>query len=219
MVDPALSSRLSESANIWVVALASEGRTLAAASSTSQSEWRISLLDRPSNVTKADFSIGARPTTNLLFSPDGTQLAVMHSEQFGGSGKDFSVWRVSDGQMLFEADYHTHAPRGLASSPDGTLLVLIGDGGTDYAGIEVYDARRWVWLRTLGRSNNPRASVHFSPGGNYLVVPHADGIRVWRTLDWQRYETFGTTIFGDAVFLPQNQGLLDIATGIIWCPL
>jgi WD40 repeat protein len=184
---------------------------LAVAYSTSPSEWRISLLDRLSSVTKADFSIGVRPTTNLLFSPDGTQIAVLHSEQFGGSGKDSSVWRVSDGQMLFEAGDHTHAPRGMAFSPDGTLLVLIGDGGTDYVGIEIYDARRWTGLRTLDRSYNPRASVHFSPDGRFLVVPHADGIRVWRTSDWQRYETFGTTMFEDAVFLPQNQGVLDTA--------
>jgi len=121
--------------------------------------------------------------------------------------------------MLFEASAHTNAPRGLAFSPDGTLLILIGDGGTDYAGIQIYDARRWTRLRTLDQSSNPRASVHFSPDGRYLVVPHADGIHVWRTSDWQRFETFGTTFFDDAVFLPQNQGVLEIATGIVWCPI
>jgi WD40 repeat protein len=219
LVDPTLSARFPANAIASAVALTSDGQTLALAYSTSQSEWRLSLLDRLTNVTKADFPIGARPTTNLFFSPDGTQIAVLHTDMFGGAGKDFSVWRVSDGQMLFESGDHTHGPRGLAFSPDGATLVLIGDGGTDYAGIELYDARRWTWLRTLGRSSNPRASVHFSPDGRTLVVPHADGIRVWRTSDWQRYETFGTTMFEDAVFLPQNQGLLDTATGIIWCPV
>jgi WD40 repeat protein len=219
LLDPGLSSRLPEYANAFAVALTSDEITLAVAYSTSQSEWRISILDRLSNVTKADFSIGARSTTNLFFSPDGTQVAVLHTNMFGGTGKDFSVWRASDGHMLFEASAHTNAPRGLAFSPDGTLLILIGDGGTDYAGIQIYDARRWTRLRTLDQSSNPRASVHFSPDGRYLVVPHADGIHVWRTSDWQRYETFGTTFFDDAVFLPQNQGVLEIATGIVWCPI
>jgi WD40 repeat protein len=218
VVDPTLIAKAPANPSSYAVALANDSRTLAVAYWTSPSEWRLSLLDRLTSVTKADFPIGARPTANLFFSPDGTQIAVLHTQMFGSSGKDFSVWRVSDGQMLFEASYHTAAPRGLAFSPDGAKLVLIGDGGTDFAGIEVYDARRWTWLRTLGRSYNPRASVRFSPDGQYLVVPHADGIRVWRTLDWQRYESFAGTDFGDAVFLPQDQGLLDVATGIIWCP-
>jgi WD40 repeat protein len=217
LVDPALSSKAPADIGTYAVALANDGQTLAVAYLTSQSEWRISLLDRLSKVTKADFSIGARPTTNLFFSPDGSQIGLMRTDLFGGSGKDFSVWQVSDGHMLFEAGDHTCAPRGMAFSPDGTLLVLVGDGGTDCAGIEVYDARRWTWQRTLGRSYNPRYSVHFSSDGQYLVVPNADGIHVWRTSDWQRYETFGTTMSDDAVFLPQNQGVLETA-GIIWCP-
>ena len=50
------------------------------------------------------------------------------------------------------------------------------------------------------------------------MVSEADGILVWRTSDWQRYETFGSSVSEDAVFLPQNQGLLEVPTGIIWCP-
>lgn len=171
LVDTGLSSILSPPPITNAVALANDGQTLAVAYLTTQSEWRISLLDRLSNVTKADFSIDARPTTNLFFSPDGTQIAVLRTDTFGGTGRDFSVWRVSDGQMLFEPDDHTQAPRGMAFSPDGTLLVLIGDGGTDAVGIEVYDARRWS--RTRGLRCRDRGSFQTSRrcGIHLAVLP------------------------------------------------
>jgi WD40 repeat protein len=131
-------------------------------------------MDWATVAPKTQFSIGLRPTTNLVFSPDGTQIAVVRSDMFAVGNRDFSVWRVSDSQMLFEAGDH---------------------------------------------SINPRAAVHFSPDGRHLVVPCYDGIHVWRTSDWQRYETFATTVFSDAVFMPQspNQGVLEISTGVVWC--
>jgi hypothetical protein len=44
------------------------------------------------------------------------------------------------------------------------------------------------------------------------------GIGIWRTADWQRYNTLGVVYGSDAVFLPQNKGVLEVATGVVWCP-
>jgi hypothetical protein len=49
------------------------------------------------------------------------------------------------------------------------------------------------------------------------LVDEGDGMHVYRTSDWQRYDTLGTSIFEDAVFMPGNQGVLEIATGVVWC--
>ena len=58
----------------------------------------------------------------------------------------------------------TKSPKGVAISPDGTLLALVGDSGN----IEIYDFETLTWL---GRRNaKPADVIGFSAGGRLLAM-------------------------------------------------
>lgn len=212
----------------FAVALASDERTLAVATSRG-AEWVIQLYDLLLGASAGELSIGDRVPASLHFSPDGTRLLVSRRDGWyaGASApsKGVSVWRMGDGRLLWEGAGRTSRIQDAAFSPDGSTLVLVGNGlvdglaGTlDSPGVEVYDARDGTWLRTLDTIYTSRGSVRFSTDGRYLMVPtYRGGIEIWRTADWQRYETFGYPWTEDAVFLPNNRGVLEISTGVIWC--
>lgn len=192
-------------------------------------EWVIQLYDLLLGASAGELSIGDRVPASLHFSPDGTRLLVSRRDGWyaGASApsKGVSVWRMGDGRLLWEGAGRTSRIQDAAFSPDGSTLVLVGNGlvdglaGTlDSPGVEVYDARDGTWLRTLDTIYTSRGSVRFSTDGWYLMVPtYRGGIEIWRTADWQRYETFGYPWTEDAVFLPNNRGVLEISTGVIWC--
>jgi WD40 repeat protein len=215
--------------NGGVVALASDGRTLAAAGfvdgSAGKVDRRIRIFDRILGAFTGDFSIGDRWPRDLRFSPDGTSLLVSPTEGWtvgaDAPTKGISLWRVRDGQLLWEGSARTSRSQDAAFSPDGSTLVLVGNGLSntlDSPGVDVYDAHSGTWLRTLATTYTSRASVRFSPDGQYLMVPtYSSGIEIWRTSDWQRYNAFGYAVGNDAVFLPQNKGVLEISTGVVWC--
>jgi WD40 repeat protein len=130
--------------------------------------------------------------------------------------------------MLWQGSARTATIQSAAFSPDGSMLVLVGGGPhynssytlDDSPGVDIYDAGNGTWLRTLDAAYGARGSVRFSPDGRYLMVPTSfGGIALWRTADWQRYNTFGYANGTDAVFLPENRGVLEISTGVVWCAL
>jgi len=231
LIDPTKSAALPDPYRSCCLTLTSDGRTQAGAYAYSvdaagQEDWWIWFYDMVQGAFTGGFSIGDRPVSKIRFSPDGTQLVVLRQDGWptavGRPTKGLSVWQVPDGQLLWEASAHTLCTQDLAFSPDGATLVIVGDGGdvaSDCAGVEVYDARHGTRLRILEQSFAGRGSVRFSPDGRYVMAPASgDGISIWRTADWQRFNTFGAAIGLDAVFLPQNQGVLEVATGVVWCP-
>jgi WD40 repeat protein len=228
VTDPSNSTTLPASAfsGGTSVTLASDGRTLAAAVGL-QSGWAIYLYDRIGGTYTSNFSIGDRYPASLRFSPDGTRLLVS-SDSWGSSAtiKGISMWRVRDGQLLWQGSSRTESIQSAAFSQDGSLLVLVGGGPhydssnalDDSPGVDIYDAGNGTWLRTLDTAYGSRASVRFSPDGQLLMVPTSlVGIEIWRTADWQRYNTFGYSGGSDAIFLPQGKGVLEISTGVVWC--
>jgi len=231
LVAPTGSTILPDPYMTCCMTLAGDAHSLAGAyaysvnNTTGQSEWWVWLYDLILGAYTGGFSIGDRPVSQIRFSPDGTQLVALRQNSWniaeGRPAKGLSVWQVPDGHLLWEASAHTLCTQALAFSPDGATLVIVGDGsdGTDdCAGVEVHDARLGTWLRTLDPSYAGRESVRFSPDGKYLAAPALlDGISIWRTADWQRYNTLGIASGMDAVFLPQNNGLLEVATGVVWC--
>jgi WD40 repeat protein len=226
---PTMSVTLPDPHGSDAFALSNDGRTLAgaweASETATQTEWRVWLYDLVLGTYTGEFSIGDRPVATMRFSPDGTQLAVRRQEGWLSEGgqptKGFSVWQVAGGQLLWEPKTQSFPTRDFAFSPDGTTVVLVGDGGggaADGPGVELYDARRGTWLRTLDSSLGYRSSVRFSPDGQYMLAQmFFYGVGIWRTADWQRYNTLGVVYGSDAVFLPQNRGVLEVATGVLWC--
>lgn len=111
--------------------------------------------------------------TQVVWSPDGTRLAVAHGEGIQLYSLDLSIRKFDGGQALIG---HSEPVRAVAYSPDGTRLASAGDDGT---------VRIWSAITgTLEKVFEPKAgaiqSVVFSPDGTRIAFGgHDKSVRVW----------------------------------------
>ena len=122
-----------------------------------------------SSIELDGFSNTVAPIRSLVFSPNGTLLAV---------AKDEGIYLLgSDKEIHLKERYHRGA-RTLVFSPDSTVFVV----GLRYGNIELWDVIKGNQLTTLNGHTEEVKMLTFSPDGKTLVSTGADGtILLW---DW-----------------------------------
>jgi len=101
----------------------------------------------------------------LAFRPDGRELLA--------ASLKISRWDPSTGSRVGTYDYWAHA---ISYSPDSRTIGIAESGAVHV--IEVDSGARMRTLKGSGR-------CAFSPAGDLLALPAADGIQLWDTAKWQ----------------------------------
>ncbi len=92
-------------------------------------------------------------------------------------GQDLRLWDPATGNCARVLTGHAGAVRGVAFSPDGTLLAAVGLSNT----ARLWDPATGKYLRTLTGHTGSVRGVAFSPDGTILATASQDGtVRLWR---------------------------------------
>jgi WD40 repeat protein len=118
------------------------------------------------------------PPLCLAFSPDGKLLAA------GDYRHTITFWDVATGKVVRQAGWKFQSPasaiRGIAFSPDGTMLASAG--GHAKANLLLWDVQTGKWLRSF-TGHTFTDVVAFSPDGKMLATGSSgsweDTVRLW----------------------------------------
>jgi WD40 repeat protein len=102
-------------------------------------------------------------------APDGQTFATLTRFDDVGRGGYIRLWRVSDGQMLWQTD--TGDLTSLAFSPDGKLIAA----GNETGALEFVLAEDGSLIATLPGHSGLVSGVAFSPDGSLLATSSGDG--------------------------------------------
>jgi WD40 repeat protein len=148
----------------------------------------------------------------LDISPDGSLLAT------GSSGDHTIKLRdVATGRLIRTLAAHAEGVRGVAFSPDGTLLasaggVSIGSGDVN---VKLWDVATGSVVRTFGPPDGQESwCVAFSPDGTLLAVGSGFDVLVYRVADASLVDTLtGHSWYVFAVGFSPDGTLLASASG------
>ena len=127
-----------------------------------------------SSIELDGFSNTVAPIRALVFSPNGTLLAV---------AKDEGIYLLGSNKEIHLKERHHRGGRTLAFSPDSTVFVV----GLRYGNIELWDLIKGNKLTTLNGHTEEVKMLAFSPDGQTLVSTGEDGtILLW---DWDEILT------------------------------
>ncbi len=121
---------------------------------------------------------------SLAFSPDGTYLASGACGDLRGGWNcvrgDVRVWQIAEGTLLHTFSEPAGEVRGVAFSPDGTLVAA---GAADNT-LRVWWTLTGTLRYTLTGHTSDVSSVAFSPDGKLLASGSWDDtVRLWRVAD------------------------------------
>ncbi|MBN1172263.1 MAG: hypothetical protein JXA67_08810, partial [Micromonosporaceae bacterium] len=176
---------------VWSVAFASHGHTLATGGDDTVRLWNITDPTHPVALSRTD----TYPVRSVAFSPDGKTLVT------GGYDKTVRLWNVTDpthpvalGQPLTG---HTDVVFSVAFSPDGSTLAT-GSYDRTVRLWNVTDPTHPVALGQPLTGHTGRVfSVAFSPDGKTLATGSDDQtVRLWNVTDPTHPAAFGQPLTG-----------------------
>jgi len=156
------------------------------------------------------------PVYDAIFSPDGSLFAA--GVELGGAWA--TVWRSADGDEAYRVPMADFVARGLAFSPDGSVLVTGGgDGYVEFWGAADGEQRG----RAVRTSSGFTLSLDFDPSGQTLLSTGTDGTA--RLIDVASRSQVGASLPGIdnqwlfAEFSPDGTsvfGAYDTGIAFVW---
>ncbi|MFN8373354.1 MAG: hypothetical protein U0694_10835 [Anaerolineae bacterium] len=161
-------------------ALSPDSRYLATGNATGQ----LTLFDLSSGETGFDTAVRSFPITSLLFSSDGSLVAVLSGgiiDVYNWSTGSSTSFSVSDGTTLVTLNTMAFSPLRTGESPLTAGVLLLAAGSVD--------GRVWVWdygnptsplVNGVAAHNGAVQSISFTPNGTAIITVGADGgVRAW----------------------------------------
>jgi WD40 repeat protein len=176
MPAPELVLQVGHGGEIYALAFAPDGRTLAAAGS----ERTVKLWDASTGELRALLPHGQRCCA-VAFSPDGAILAC------AGEG-EVVLWQPQTGERIATLPGHCGNVAALGFSPDGKLLACASEGrwfGHEVMWVKGGEVQLWdvqaVRLKlALGKSRTEKLALSWAPDGKLLAVASSDNVvRLW----------------------------------------
>ena len=161
--------------NVWSMAYSPNGNTLA----LGKYDGTVKLTDVKSGRRVARLRGHADFVTTVVFSPDGTKLAVGARSGDQSSRGIVKIWRfppkavdVLTQRSLNTLHTQSKGEIHIAFSPDSRILAVGSDNGVSLLDVETGEK-----IATLQKSFSP--AVAFSPDGRMLASKSADGTKLW----------------------------------------
>jgi WD40 repeat protein len=228
---------LRDTGSVWAMAWSPDGSRLATASGHFDEKLQyfgaVKVWDAQTGQEVRTIVELTRPAASVTFSPDGSRLACVIREGAGQvtKGQEFGevkAWDARSGQEVLTLKGHGDWVRGVAWSPDGTLLAA-GSGEPAPAGprkqghgeVKVWDAQTGKVVLTLqGHPDltDVLSEVAWSPDGRRLAggsLP--DGtVRIWDTRSGREVLGFPGGFFGSFHWSPDGRRLAVSSNGEDW---
>ena len=166
---------------ITAVALAPDGRTLAAALTNSKDVPEIRIFDTVFGLERTILTGQNGQISCMVFSPSGEYLATASSD------RSIKIWQVHNVALLRSFGKSSLEPRALAFSPDDRVLAV----GERKGSIRILDVDSGAQRYLLAGHLRDVWSVAFSPDGRLLLSGAADNTaRLWDLREGRETSTF-----------------------------